>query len=64
MLQDKSLKQLHFSPMGIEKAGILACKSIDWINMNAYRGKMVNVAQPAWTFKEHKEKIGQCHVKY
>ena len=33
-LQDKAIKQLHVSHMGIENTRLLACESIYWINMN------------------------------
>ena len=34
-LQEEAINQLHVNYVGIEKTGMLACKSIYWINMNA-----------------------------
>ena len=58
-LQDKALKQLHWSHMGIEKTRLLAYESIYWININADIEETVNIVPLALIFKQQKQKIRQ-----
>ena len=63
-LQDKVLKQVHFNHMDIEKMSMLACDSIYWINMNVDREEIINDCSTCLDFRQHDEKIKQCHMGY
>ena len=61
--QDKALKQLNMNHMGIQRIRLLTHESIYTENMKTYRrnSKICPFARP---FKQHDQKLKQCHMKY
>ena len=58
-LQMQTLNQLHSKHMGIEKRRLVVCKSIYWVNMNAY---IENAVKQCLTYLEYWN-ICRCRKK-